>query len=459
MSGESDPPKVDADPIDAEYEEPTRSSADYVAHADSSHRKGPGWGALGLTGVLAAVIGTGAGVFLEGRVGQAFAPESLSGEVQTLIEAQAQAKTDLISLTEEIERTETRLNRQIDAAMAGRGDEEAVVSLVEQVTALTAQLDALEANGYETADADGTQSDQLLARIEALEILDEGEVVSPRLANRAIQSVQRRVEEIEADLATRRDVIGDFDSRIETLEQSSDNLETIGALEAVDGLRAELYALRQSMGELDKRDPSEDIADLRAQIADLREGEVANSEALTERTAGQTATVSILSIEAAARDGRPFQTAYARLEQALPGNRSLTKLKALANTGAPTLASLQNDFATARLIAEKRMAQTDNSSGDNWSWVRQALGEAVIVRRSGEGVAAIPAQAGSFEAVMDAAELRLAVGDLKGAIGAIQTLDDRLRQPFANWLTEAGTRQTLEDGLDELRLTLMDAGQ
>jgi len=461
MSGETDPLKTDADPIDAEFETEA-PVADFVA-APEPPKKGPGWMALGATGVMAALFGAGAGTMLSDRGQSDYAPDTLIEDVQIIAEGQVKQEDRLLEMISELD---TRLRGEISSVIAnateGEGGNAVAADLTLQIQALTAQLDALEANVYEAADTEGTDTDQLLARLEALETLEEGEVASPRLANRAIQSVQRRIDELEGDLAGRSDAMINLVSRLEALEANvPGEAGAVGEIapDVLESLRADIEALKTGASEQGSSVQPAEIEELRTLLQDLREGDIANREALSQRGAGQTAAFSILSIEAAARNGRPFQAAFAKLEAALPGNRSVAKLKPLASTGAPTIASLQRGFETARANAATLAAETETgSSSDGWSWVRQALGEAVVVRRSGEE-GEVSADTSAFEAAMSIAELRLAVRDVEGAIGAVKTLDDVVRAPFEDWLGEAQSRQLLEDGLDELRLTLMDTGR
>ena len=459
MSGENDLPEMETDAVDAEYE-PVPPAADFVKTPETP-KQGPGWVALGATGVLAALFGTGAGAMLGDGGQTGYAPETLVSDVQIIAEGQL---TQESRMQEMLEALDADLRREISSIAAGRGDDEAIASLTEQMNAIGNQLEAFEVAQQEAGEGEGFEFDQVLARLESLETLDEDEVASPRVANRAIRSAQRRMDELEADLATRSDAMLNLVSRLEAVEETLATTATGAsatiAPDVLEELRVDIEALKAAAGSAAPPVQTEEIEELRALLQDLREGEIANSQALSARGAGQIAAFSMLSIEAAARDGRPFQTAFARLEEALPGNRSVAKLKPLAASGAPTLAGLQADFAKARAEAGKISVTPDgSSSGDGWGWVRQALGEAVVVRRSGEDAGEEAAEDSGFDTVMQAAELRLAIRDLEGAIGAVETLEEPIRAPFKSWLADAFARQTLEDGLDELRLTLMDAGR
>ena len=467
MSGEIDPPKMDTDPIDADFE-PAPPKADFV-EAPEAERKSPGWLALGVTGVLAAIVGGGVGGAISGGGGD-YAPLTLVEDVALMGEGQAEFENALAIVAGDIKQSETRLKRQIDAAAAGSGDEDAIDALAEQLSAINAQLEAIDVAEQEAGETEGLQLDQVLARIETLEKIDEDEVASPRVANRAIRSMQRRVDELEEELATRNDALLDLVSRLEAAEAALEAREETGANEetleeTLAGLEVNskaITALEETVGELAAREPltsidSEEQERLTRWVEELREKEAVSRSLLEERGAGQTAIVSLLSIEDAAGDGRGFQTAFAQLEKALPGNRSVAKLKPLAVKGAATMATLQRDFDAAQREAGKLIEAAEKGDGGNsWGWVQRALGDAVTVRRSGEPE---PVETGSVQGVIDAAATSLEKRDLENAIAEIETLDEDMRAPFDGWLKAAKDRHTLDEGLDELRLTLMNTGR
>ena len=471
MSNETDPPSVDSDPIDADFE-PASPKTDFVETPKGAH-KGPGWTALGVTGVLAAILGGGVGGMLTGEKGDAYAPQTLVEDVALMGEGQLNLEDALTKLATDIKQSETRLKRQIDAAAARSGDEEAVEALAEQLTAINNQLEAIDIAKQEAGEVEGLQLDEVLARIETLEKLDDDEVASPRVANRAIKAMQRRVDELEAELATRSDVLRNLEERLAAAEEvvtqsgtSADNSGAEDALsklaedtednaKAIDDLQDELRAIGQDRDDAGATQAS-DTAQLRRWVEELRAKDAEYSERIEETGAGQSTTFSILSIEAAARDGRAFQSAFARLEEAMPGNRSVLKLKPLATKGAPTLAMLQTSFAAVRdeaMAINLPAEETGVDEKDGWGWVRSALGDAVTVRRSG----AASEEDETFANMMDAALLELQGGDLEGAIEAVEALEAGPRKDaFDTWLADARGRLALEDSLDELRLTLMN---
>jgi len=470
MSNETDPPSVDDDPIDADFEPAPRASDPVIEEAREGGKGGPGWGALAVTGVLAALFGGGIGSLVGGGGQGAYAPETLVSDVQVLAEGQTAREERVGKLVSDLEK---RLRRELSAIAASGGNDDALEDLSAQLSAINTQLEALEVNAQEDGEAEGLQLDEVLARIETLEKLDEDEVASPRVANRAIKSVQRRIEELEAELATRSDVLKNLEERLAVAEEAAsrdsvpaDDAKTEDALskvakdiednaKAIDDLQDEVRAIGQDRDEAGATEAS-DTAQLRRWVEELRAKDAEYSERIEETGAGQSTTFSILSIEAAARDGRPFQSAFARLEEAMPGNRSMRKLKPLAAKGAPTLAMLQTGFAAVRdeaMAINLPAEETGADEKDGWGWVRRALGDAVTVRRSGAASEADEIFANMMEAALE----NLQAGDLEGAIEAVEALEAGPRKDaFDGWLADARGRLALEDSLDELRLTLMN---
>lgn len=496
MSGENEPPIEDADPIDADFE--PAPIIDDVAQKPRSKTSGPGWIALGVTGILAAVLGGGASTLLApvlGSVeGKSYAPKTLVSDVEVLAEGQLGQEDRLIEMIGELGKS---LRGEMSTVAASGGDADAIADLTAQLAGISAQLEAAEVNAQEAGEGDGLQFDEVLARVEALETLDEDEVASPRVANRTIKLVQRRIEELEAEITTRNEVLKSLEDRLAGAETRLENMvgsiddattaaneQTAGLLldlrEDVDALKAvrtdelgdaiaentkDLETLRSDMRALaeasaDDGDQAGQNERLTRWVEELRAQDAETRTLIARGRDGQTAAFSMLSIEAAARDGRSFQSAFARLDEALPRNRSVAKLKPLAAKGAPTIALLQKRFDTARAAAAEMKTEPQSEAmaeikdaQDGWGWVRSALGDAVVVRRSNS---ASPEDDADFVTAMETAQAALTARDLETAIATVKALDGPRKDVFSDWLAGADNRLTLEQGLDELRLTLMD---
>lgn len=449
MSGENDIPKSDDDAIDAQFE-PAPPAADYVKKPEDLPNR-PGWAALGVTGLVATIFGALIGAGLSTMSDQSYAPGTLVADVQEIAEDQTEQAERLVRL---IESGDERISRELATVAAARGDDAAVKTLADEIEALKNQLDGLDVENQEQGEAEVLNMGEIITRLETLERADEEDVVSPRLANRAISALRSRVEEMEQSLEGRREAVQDLFERIAVLETAvadggvSGNQD--GASEALAELRAEIETLKAS----EAADLSAaEQAELEQLVEELRVNDQRSQASLSETRGATAAAFAMLSVDAAVRDGRPFQSALGQLEAALPNNRSVAKLRPLAARGVPTLSELQTRFEAARDDAENTSLISETSGNDDgWSWVRKAFGDSVSVRRKGESD-------DGFDALMSATASALARRDLGAAIASIETIEGPRAEAFEDWLASARDRRTLDDALDEVRLTLMTAEQ
>ncbi len=190
---------------------------------------------------------------------------------------------------------------------------------------------------------------------------------------------------------------------------------------------------------------SDEISALRAEIETLR-----NHPSAAETTTGTNdatntadAALALSAIEAAARRGRPFQSGYRRMLTAMPDEPTVRALAPLAATGAPTFSDLRDQFPALRRQALDAEA---SAAGGSTGWMRSVFGDGIIVRRAGEA---------SAVTVLETADAALARGDLSAAIAQIDTLSTNIQPVFTDWLDNARHRQSLEDALEALRLTMI----
>ena len=192
-----------------------------------------------------------------------------------------------------------------------------------------------------------------------------------------------------------------------------------------------------------------EMAVLRADLEALRQaGPVIETTTTTETlvatdTSDADAALALSAIEAAARRGRPFQSGYQRLHAALPDNRAVRALAPLSATGALTLSDLREQFPA---LARKSLDTEAKAIGGRTNWMRSVFGDGIKVRRADEINAAD---------VLDVARSALSDGNLSTAIDQIETLDSDIQSVFTDWLDNARNRQSLEDALEALRLTMI----
>lgn len=437
MTGTTEDMGDGPEPIDADFE-PAPPKADYFSGDDQSS-SGPGWIALGITGVVAALFGGLIAGGLNWAGNGAYAPQTLAGEVESLSANQQAVEASVESLRGELMSARERMDRDLAAAAAGAGDDDALASLTAEIETLNGRLDALQTG---EDDLDGLSD--LVARIDVLERADEEEVTSPRLANRAITALRARVEGIEdaqAQItnrqAIRAEALADLLSRMETMEANA----TTEPSEDLVALRSEVDALKATL----------DAEALRsAEIDQLQETVTALSEQddSADATGTSRALFALLTMEAAAGDGRSFQSAHAQLQEALPDNATVLSLASLAGQPTPTIAMLQSRFDGTAATALEAVAAAEPGE-DGWGWLRGVFGEDIEIRRSGSG--------DTVEEAIKAAEDALAAQDLRQAVATVETLEGPAAQAFDSWLIDADQRLTLDESLDTLRLVLLGA--
>lgn len=172
----------------------------------------------------------------------------------------------------------------------------------------------------------------------------------------------------------------------------------------------------------------------------------AGSETLTAATVTNNRTEAALAlsaIEAAARRGRPFLSAYQRLAAALPDNQAVQNLSPLASKAVPTHSDL---VAALPAIADQALDQEAQNSPGARGWMRGLFGDGIQVRRK-DAVTTGDHLAQASEA--------LEAGELAESIEHIRAIDDNLQPVFTDWLLNAEDRHQLEETLEALRLAMI----
>lgn len=397
MSDTPLPPATgDSAPIDAEFE----PAAPKPKEPKPGKRSGPGWTALALVSLLSLAIAAAASGFIPGLS---------QGEDQ--IEP---LKTELAAL-----KVEENLNREAIAKL--NKDLEQANDLQRQVRTYRAQVD------QRLDDLEG-----------ALSVLETDLAALPAEAdNSAAPTIEGEAN--TADVSANADASDntqatDIDTRLAALEGQLAGLAIPVAKgpERAQPLADEIEAIESDITALKER-------------LDAVETELAETPDPIEArdNASAQAALALSAIEAAARRGRPFVAAHQRLDAALPGNAAVARLEPLATEAVTTLDELSKDFPD--LISEALAADPVSNSGAS-GWMRSIFGDGVTVRRDGETV---------LKDELAAAAEHLQTGDLNRTIDQIEALDPAVQTVFTDWLDNARKRQTLEDTLEALRLTMI----
>jgi hypothetical protein len=184
-------------------------------------------------------------------------------------------------------------------------------------------------------------------------------------------------------------------------------------------------------------------AEMREEInerARLRE----ESPAYGKNIEAQASILAIGQFAKVVQSGAPFVSEMETIKAVSGLGELVAPLVAYAPSGVATLDRLQNDF---REIAKEIVAGDQASPQQDASWISQAtsqLSQLVRVRKI---------DAGSKEAITDAALKALERGDLDSAVAALGRLDDAAAEAkAAPWLDRAKARQVADRLISDLRI-------
>ena len=329
------------------------------------------------------------------------------------------------------------------------------------------------AEARSAATAAGSQAAALAQRLKAAEAAAEALAgkVDARNDGAALKALGASVAALKADLEALRGSVAavQADERpaklaadLAGLRESVAELRTATAEAAgqTAGRDGEEKAVRAALGDL-----SQGLEALSDRIAALDPKRLANAEnalsGLAARLAaaetrlsavkaggGATGTVVALSqLRAAAASGRPYGAALAVARTLAGGHESaaaiLKALEPAAAAGAPVLPVLQRRFdaLSARLVAAADPAQGESWAGRAWNRLKST----VVVRRTGRSVTG-----DSIPALVAQAEVRLADGDLAGAIARVRKMPEAAQKTAAEWLAAAERRAGVDAALTRL---------
>jgi hypothetical protein len=227
---------------------------------------------------------------------------------------------------------------------------------------------------------------------------------------------------------------------------------------AAGGDPAALAAVTARLDALEGRAPSMmvstggEVAALTSRLASLEASTQAaaaeSSAAIAQSGNRADAALALSAIEAATRRGTGFEADYRALRHAAPGNESIKRLAPYIS-GVTALTALQAEFPKVR--AAVLAAATPQTTSARLSWVDRMFGDAVSVRPA-NGKHSATAKA------LDAAAASLAPGDLSGSVKALAGLDAAAARAAEDWTRRANRRITLEEALEDVRLSLVEGG-
>ena len=253
-----------------------------------------------------------------------------------------------------------------------------------------------------------------------METAPAGDGAAPEALSRSVAALSARLDQVEA-----RPAPPDDEDRIASLEAEVARLQQAASEQASQGQSLADVVRRAQTGEEDAR------------------AAAASASTLAE------AALALSGIEAASRRGLPFGNDYHTLRTALPKLDAVRQLGPVAETGAPTLAALSDEFAKASEAARRAVPAGDEG---RFGWLNRVFGGAVTVRKA-DGT-----DDGDPFALLSRAEDALQDGDLAGAVTYTGRLDGPPAAEMAAWTEAAKRRISLETSLEALRRLLAEGG-
>ena len=260
-----------------------------------------------------------------------------------------------------------------------------------------------------------------------------------------LQTQAAAIESLRADASQSASAVENTASQSANLQGAIDGLT--GSLAAInqqfDDVSNALAGLDARIIELEKRPltqglPSSaidayerELEELKASVAAQR----AEAEAMEENakmTAQQALARAALTRVLSALDaGQPFRAPLNDLVTAT-GTPAPADLETLADTGAPSLASLQSSFPESARAALAAARQTEGQSGNRLlSFMQSQLGARSVTPQEGDDA----------DAVLSRVEAALTAGNLTDALAELEALSESAKAQIADWTATARSRQ------------------
>ncbi|MBA3068743.1 MAG: hypothetical protein FP825_09700 [Hyphomonas sp.] len=261
----------------------------------------------------------------------------------------------------------------------------------------------------------------------------------------AVQAaIDEKLSEPAAASAELAGLIGELDTVSRRLDQAI----------AAGGDPQALAVLAERLDALERGSPasSPDVTALTERLAGLEAAALAaaaeSSAAVKSSGSRAEAALALSAIESATRRGAGFEADYRALRTAVPGNANVKRLAPYVS-GVTALTTLQAEFPKVR-AAVVAAADPETTSG-RLSWIDRTFGDAVSVRPAN-------GKHSTVTKALDAAAAALDAGDLPASVQALAVLDENAALAAEDWTRRANRRITLEEALEDVRLSLVEGG-
>ncbi|MEO1426204.1 MAG: hypothetical protein AAFU58_05380, partial [Pseudomonadota bacterium] len=393
------------------------------------------------------------GVDPEAAAAELFAadPRSTAGPIPTDNADAALAQTEDSSTDTQMTDTQDILIAETSAQ--GLAEEETIAQLLEPGDGPRAD-DGVAAGIDATADADSEGTNSAVANGAALAVTnaniagaETNEVAGTADAppSTTTEPLEPPSEPAVADAGTNisanedsaRAVAEQFAGEIAALEDSfeertqriADALETERARAAMQA--EEIATLKRELDdalEANAERSSAEIASLRARIDQLQAREAQKKSNTEQQT---RALLSIISLQREFDKGQPYASELSVLKQVMPGAIDFAPLEVAAQTGAPTLTELQEQFPAA---IRTTLADQNKGAKGPIGHVLRNLQSLVSVRPATPQAGDAPA------AIISRAENALEQGQLGEALTQLDALGENASDEMRDWVVAAQIR-------------------
>ena len=266
----------------------------------------------------------------------------------------------------------------------------------------------------------------------------------------AIEGISSEIETLSGSFGTVTDTVGALDERLTTLEKAP--IADAVSPAAIEAYERELAAVveKAATAESEANEArAAELAALAASVAAQRDEidqVLANAKAVEEEAnaAAKTAEIKLAlsNVVSAIDAGDPFESELDILAAA-GGPDVPDALKAVAETGLPTLAALQDSFPSLARQALAAAPPAEGSSG---------LGS--ILQRSLGARSTTPREGDDPDAILSRAEAALKDGDVETTLSEVEKLPDGSKTVMADWLAQAAARLEARTAADALAASL-----
>jgi hypothetical protein len=356
------------------------------------------------------------------------------GEIETLRSGQAELSARTGQFSQDIVALRSKVDSQADRLKSGQ-DADAVIrsEMAEISQQLTAVIGADPKAADAAVSASGNPLGVLLQRVARLESIIQADAGSPQTT----RQMQRALRDLS-------DQVASLDEASTSLTASLNKRQAaLAALEnGLAALNGDVTTLRQKLDA--SRNLQTELGAVRESVTALKSETQADREPILAAAAHSRSIRALTALETAAAHGKPFIAQHQALATLMPNDPDVQAMKATARRGAPPLTDLRIEFTAAAKRAEQTAA---SEVDDGWNWLRTSMSGVMTLRRTGVDTTA-------SQRIRQASRA-MDIGDVGGALTAIDAITGPPANAFRAWQTKAMVRAELDEQVAALSARLI----